>query len=53
MKIQFHIHYNTKPGERICVVWSDEKTGNWEEEAALELHYSENGNWKGSVVLGK
>ncbi len=49
MKIQFNIHYNTSPGQNICLTGSSNLLGDWDASKAIYLNYSPEGNW--SVVL--
>jgi 4-alpha-glucanotransferase len=51
MKIQFYIHYNTQPGQKISVTGSCEELGQWKEEDAFDLQYAGNGHWRGNLLL--
>ncbi len=51
MKITFRINYNTKWGERIIVAGSLPELGNWDKNQALQLRYSEDGDWIGEVSV--
>lgn len=49
MEVQFKIHFNTKPGEQICIGGASKLLGNWDIAKAVKLQYSDGGFW--SIIL--
>ena len=51
MKIQFNIHFDTMPGQNICVCGSSEFLGTWDANHAIYMNYGINGNWSVMVEV--
>ncbi len=51
MKITFRINYRTNWGERIIVVGSLPGLGDWDKSEALQLRYTDGGDWVGEVSV--
>ena len=49
MQIQFNIHYETRPGQRLRVSGSVEELGNWNVDKALLLDFQPGGYWTGTL----
>ncbi|MEM7103372.1 MAG: 4-alpha-glucanotransferase [Bacteroidota bacterium] len=53
MTIHFKIHYNTQPGENICISGTTKAFGNWDPIKAFALNYNDGGFWTGTIKLSK
>ena len=53
MKLNLSIHYNTIPGEMICVCGSIKSLGEWDTSKAIRLTYNEGGTWSGDIEIPK
>ncbi len=53
MEVSFKIHYQTKPGEQLCVCGSGNYLGNWDITKALKLNYQQGGVWTNVIELTK
>jgi len=53
MEIRFKIHYQTQPGEQICICGSGSFLGNWDATKAVRLNYVPGGFWETTLTLPK
>jgi 4-alpha-glucanotransferase len=51
MKLNLSVHYNTVPGEMICVCGSVKSLGNWDATKGIRLVYHDGGHWSGDIEL--
>ncbi len=53
MEIRFKIHYQTQPGEQICICGTGSFLGHWDATKALRLNYVPGGFWETTLTLPK
>jgi 4-alpha-glucanotransferase len=51
MTTHLKIHYNTRPGEHICICGTGKLLGNWDATKAVKLDYVRDGIWETSLKL--
>eukprot|EP01068_Selenidium_serpulae_P006762 Selendium_serpulae@DN4502_c0_g1_i1.p1 len=51
--VTFKIRYDTRFGQRVCVVGSDPALGAWDPGAALHMVWTDGNNWMATAKLGK
>lgn len=51
MILNFNIHYHTSYGQQIYVIGNIKELGNWNENKAIPLVFSKNGNWNRKIEL--
>jgi len=53
MKVQFNIHYHSIPGQNICIILMDPKTGKTDASEIHSMNYSGEGFWNLTIEINK